>query len=117
VAALLPVPLYLSTATTAMWCWPLARLNDFASWSFHFWYRLTPSIQTSSRLIPDGELPLARKTNSDVVVLPGVQILLVMDAEGGGAQLAKPFVARPTRMSPPSSSPNTTSWRESRFRS
>src|SRR5438270_3589082 len=99
-----------------MRCVPADSEKLLASWSFHFWYFFTPSIQTSRRWTPAGELPLALTSAGEVrlALSLGEQIFAASVADDGGAQLVKPLVARPTARSPPISSLNATSCRESR---
>src|SRR3954451_9247583 len=100
---------------------PALKVNFFASWSFHFSYFFAPSIQTSRRWIPAGELPLAFTSTGEVTLAlaAGPQILAARLAELGGAQVVNALVLSETTMDsslgPPLAS--ITSWRESRFRS
>src|SRR3954466_16326592 len=104
-----------------MRCVPAVSVNFFASWSFHFWYFFAPSIQTSRRWTPAGELPLAFTSTGEVTLAlaAGPQILAARFAVLGGAQLVNALVLSDTTMDsslgPPLAS--TTSCRESRFRS
>src|SRR3954464_6102006 len=104
-----------------MRCVPPLKVNFFATWSFHFWYFFTPSIHTSRRWMPAGELPLAFTSTGEVTLalFAGPQILAAMFAALGGVQLVKPLVLRPTIMesSLGPASAVIASWRESRFRS
>src|SRR5882724_8153032 len=100
---------------------PAARVNRFATWSFHFSYFFTPSIQTSRRWMPAGELPLPLTSTGDVTLalLAGPQIFAARFADEGGAQLVNALVLMPTIIDSSSGPPSVTtrSWRESRFRS
>src|SRR5256885_4498165 len=92
------VLLYISTATTVMRWLPAVRVKRFATWSFHFWYFFTPSIQTSRRWIPAGELPLALTSTGDATLAfaPGPQTFAAKFAAFGGAQFVKALVFNPT---------------------
>src|SRR4051794_41926587 len=98
VIALVAVPLYMSTATTEMRCVPALSVSFFASWSDQRSPALCPSIQTSSRSTPAGELPLALISTGEVTLalLAGPQILAARFAELGGAQLVNALVLRLT---------------------
>src|SRR5207253_299763 len=106
--------LYMSTATTAMRWLPAARVKRFASWSFHFSFFFTPSIQTSRRRMPAGELPLALTSTGDVTLalFAGPQILAARFAELGGAQFVNALVLSATIMELSSGPPSVTtrSW-------
>src|SRR4051812_49191767 len=89
VIAFVAVPLYASTATTAIRCVPADSVNFFASWSDQRSLALRPSIQTSRRWTPAGEFPLALTNTGEVTLalFAGPQILAARFAELGGAQL------------------------------
>src|SRR5438270_3678858 len=102
-----------------MRCVPPFRVNFFASWSFHFWYFFAPSIQTSRRWTPAGELPLAFTSTGEVTLAlaAGPQILAARFAELGGAQLVNALVLMNASHPSPIQEEMARSWRESRLKS
>src|SRR4051794_37861603 len=102
-----------------MRCVPALKVNFFASWSFHFWYFFTPSIQTSRRWTPAGELPLAFTRTGEVrlAFAAGPQIFAAKFFELGGVQLVNALVLISASQPPFIHDEMARSCRESRFRS
>src|SRR5690242_19985283 len=102
-----------------MRCAPAVRVNFYASWSLQRSVLLCPSIQTSSRWTPAGELPLAFTSTGEVTLAlsAGPQILAARLAELGGAQLVNALELMKASQPSPIQVAIARSWRESRLKS
>src|SRR6266404_1298810 len=119
VALVLAKLTYRSTATSSIRCDPGLSCSECSIWSLSVWYCLTPSIQSSRRWIPAGELPEPLIVTDPEAVAPGwgEHSFARIMSEPGGAQLVAALVLMPTTIDDMKLMVWTRSCRESRLRS